>query len=55
MIIEKEDIAVLWTCPNCYKENSLICPVWEDIYGEYAGIECPDCLRVEFVSLGEGN
>jgi predicted RNA-binding Zn-ribbon protein involved in translation (DUF1610 family) len=53
MIIEREEMQVQWTCPNCTEENLLVCPVWEDLYGEYVAVECPDCLQVEYVSLGE--
>lgn len=53
MIIERQEMAVQWTCPQCSEENQLTCPVWEDIYGEYVAVECPDCLGVEYVSLGE--
>ena len=51
MIIEREIMEVLWTCPKCQKTNQLVAPVWEDVYGEYVAIECPDCLGVEYVSL----
>ena len=53
MIIEREEMQVQWTCPGCSEENLLVCPVWEDLYGEYVAVECPDCLQVEYVSLGE--
>jgi predicted RNA-binding Zn-ribbon protein involved in translation (DUF1610 family) len=55
MIIEREEMQVLWTCPACEKENNIICPIWEDVYGEYVAVECPDCLKVEYVSLKEKN
>jgi predicted RNA-binding Zn-ribbon protein involved in translation (DUF1610 family) len=53
MIIESEIMQVQWTCPKCSKENRLEAPVWEDIYGAYVAIECPDCLGVEYVDLEE--
>lgn len=51
MIIERDIMAVRWSCPHCQAENDLTCPVWEDTYGEYLAVECPDCLAVEYVSL----
>lgn len=53
MIIEREEIEIRWTCPACEKTNDLTAPVWQDIYGDYVAIECPDCLGVEYVTLKE--
>jgi predicted RNA-binding Zn-ribbon protein involved in translation (DUF1610 family) len=55
MIIERDIMQVQWTCPHCQKENLLEAPVWQDIYGDYVAIECPDCLAVEYVSLEDSN
>lgn len=50
-ITEVQEMQVTWTCPSCEKTNQLTAPVWEDFYGQYVAIECPDCLAVEYVSL----
>lgn len=55
MIIERELMAVRWTCPACAAENDLDAPVWEDVYGEYVAIECPDCFDEEYVYLRGNN
>lgn len=49
--IERDVMEVRWTCGDCENTNDLSCPVWEDINGEYVVIECPDCLKVLYVSL----
>lgn len=53
MIIEREVIEVRWTCPACAEQNDLEAPIWEDHYGAYVAVECPNCLKVEYVSLKE--
>lgn len=53
MIIERDIMEVCWTCGDCQKTNDLTCPVWEDIYGQYVAIECPDCLAVAYVACDD--
>lgn len=55
MIIERELIEVRWTCPACAEQNDLEAPIWEDHYGEYVPVECPNCYHEECVYLGGEN
>ena len=50
MIIERGTMEILWTCGRCQKSNEMQAPIWQDMYGDYVAIECPDCLAVEYVS-----